>query len=84
MADSEGAIPQIGSLVKDTALDGEKVRVDEILNKRSNCGSRARNANNARSNANANHGGRGSIRDKMNGITPMPCGLLSAESVSLA
>lgn len=33
MAETEAAIPQIGSLVKDTALDGEKVRVDEILNK---------------------------------------------------
>ena len=33
MAEAEAAIPQIGSLVKDTALDGEKVRVDEILNK---------------------------------------------------
>jgi hypothetical protein len=33
MADSEDAIPQIGSLVKDTALDGEKIPVVEILNK---------------------------------------------------
>ena len=29
----DSAIPSIGGLVKDKALDGEKVRVDEILNK---------------------------------------------------
>lgn len=101
MAETEAAIPQIGSLVKDTALDGEKVRVDEILNKEivvcgfkitaskykdKGCGYCSKvqfyfvdDANKTRKVFFS-----GSIRDKVNGITPMPCGLLSAESVSLA
>lgn len=33
MADTERAIPQIGSIIEIKALDGEKIRVDEILDK---------------------------------------------------
>ncbi len=48
----------------------------------SSCGSRSRNSNNVRSNANANNGGRRSIRDKQY-TTSSGSSLLSAECITL-